>query len=270
MLLDNKVGIITGAGSGIGRASAVRMAKEGADLGLFDISEAGLEETKRLILAVAPDARVICLKVDVSSESQVKEAVESVTGTLGKLNVAFNNAGVIKGNGKVGELDTEAWEREFRINFFGAVYCSKYQIQQMLKNDEPGAMVFTSSVGGIIGTPFGASYCCSKSALASLARVIMCDYADQNIRANAVCPGQIDTPMYRGIMANVVGDDPDAINEFIYKQNPQRRLCRPEEVAAVVTFLLSDQASYINGATVPVDGGNMGTNPAYDLMHFKP
>jgi NAD(P)-dependent dehydrogenase (short-subunit alcohol dehydrogenase family) len=202
-------------------------------------------------------------------EEQVRDAVASVTETFGKLNIAFNNAGVIMGGAKVGDVDTQRWEREIRINFFGAFYCAKYEILEMLKNGEPSSMVFTSSVGGLIGTPMGAAYCCAKAALIELAKVITCDYAARGIRANAICPGQIDTPMYRGLLRGSAGDNPEDVDDFIRRQNPQRRLGNPEEVAAAVAFLLSDEASHISGIALPVDGGHVATNLAYFLREYK-
>ena len=265
MLLKNKVGIVTGAASGMGRAASIRLVREGARLGLFDISEEGLAGTKAEIEAQFPDAEVICLKVDVSSEEEVKNAVEHVSGHFGKLNIAFNNAGILSGGGPIRDVDTAEWERSFRINFFGGLYCSKYEAQQMLKSGEPGSIVLNSSVGGLIGTAGGSAYSCAKAALITLAKSMACDLSADGIRTNAICPGQIDTPMYQGILTRRFGDDAEAKQRFLNLQNPQHRLGLAEEVAAVVAFLLSDEASHITGTALPIDGGHMATNAAYSV-----
>ena len=262
MLLKDKVGIVTGAGSGIGRAVAVRCAQEGALLAIFDISEQGLAETKARILAACPTAEVLCLRVDVSDEENVKSAVAETAAHFGKLNFAHNNAGVPMSPGKVGDVDTKAWERVVRINLFGNFYCAKYEIREMLKNDEPSSILFTSSVGGLIGTPTSSDYVCSKHALVGLAKTITCDYAEAGIRANCICPGQIATPMWETVNSRFA-DDPEGFERFNRSQNPMRRLGRPEEIAATAVFLLSEESSHITGVALPVDGGHVATNASY-------
>ena len=262
MLLYDKAGIVTGAGTGIGRACARRFAKEGAKLALFDVSDDALEQTKALILADDPSAEVICLNVDVSDESAVKSGVERAAGAFGKLDFAHNNAGVMMTQAPVGEVDSDKWERVIRINLFGAFYCAKYEIQQMLKSGNGGSIVFTASVGGLMGTPGASDYVCSKHAVIGLMRSIMCDYADKGIRSNAICPGQIETPMWEAINS-VKFDSPEEYARFNASHNPMRRLGMPEEIAAAAAFLLSDEASHITGTALPVDGGHSATNAAY-------
>jgi NAD(P)-dependent dehydrogenase (short-subunit alcohol dehydrogenase family) len=262
MLLKDKVGIVTGAGTGIGRACARRFAKEGAKLALFDISEENLVGTRELILADHPTAEVFCLNVDVPSEENVKAAVEQTVTKYGKLNFAHNNAGVMMTRAPVGEVDSASWERVVRINLFGSFYCAKYEIQQMLKNNEPSSIVFTSSVGGLIGTPCASDYVSSKHGIIGLTKAIVCDYADKGIRANAICPGQIETPMWENVNSSV-RSDPAAYAQLNRTQNPMRRLGLPEEVAAAAAFLLSEEASHITGVALPVDGGHLATNAAY-------
>ncbi|SHI14487.1 NAD(P)-dependent dehydrogenase, short-chain alcohol dehydrogenase family [Sporobacter termitidis DSM 10068] len=262
MLLKDKVGIVTGAGTGIGRACSIRFAREGAKLALLDISDSQLSETKALIAAENSEAKVICLNVDISDEESVKMAMENTIAEYGKLNFAMNNAGVMMTRAPVGEVDCKAWERVVRINLFGSFYCAKYEIQQMLKNDEPSSIIFTSSVGGLIGTPSASDYVCSKHAIIGLAKSIVCDYADKGIRANAICPGQVATPMWESVNGRV-RNDPEAYAKLNRTQNPMRRLALPEEIASVAAFLAAEESSHITGVALPVDGGHLATNAAY-------
>jgi NAD(P)-dependent dehydrogenase (short-subunit alcohol dehydrogenase family) len=172
MLLKGKAGIVTGAGTGIGRACAVRFARDGAKVALLDISGDNLEETKELIQREAPGSEALCLVADVSVEESVAEAVDLAASAFGKLNYAMNNAGVMMTRAAVADVDSKDWERVLRINLFGAFYCAKYQIRQMLKSNEPCSIVFTSSVGGLIGTPSASDYVCAKHAVIGLAKSI--------------------------------------------------------------------------------------------------
>jgi len=262
MLLENKVGVVTGAGMGMGQASAIRLAKEGAKLSLLDISDKDLEITKSMIMDAVPDAEVLCIHADISDEQNVSFAMEKTVQTFGKLNFAFNNAAVMMTQAPVGEVDSRAWERVIRINLFGSFYCAKYEIQQMLKNDEPCSIIFNASVGGLLGTPSASDYVCSKHALIGLTKAIVCDYAEKGIRANAICPGQIDTPMWSAVTGTMVSGSEEQA-KLNRTQNPMRRLGRPEEIAAVVAFLASEQSSHITGVALPVDGGHVATNATY-------
>ena len=262
MQLQNKAGIITGAGTGIGRACALRFAAEGARLALFDLAGETLAKTEKLIKAANPSSEVLCFNVDVSDESAVKSGVESAADAFGRLDFAHNNAGVMMTPAPVGEVDSEKWERVMRINLFGAFYCAKYEIQQMLKAGNGGSIIFTASVGGLIGTPSASDYVCSKHAVIGLMRSIMCDYADKGIRSNAICPGQIETPMWEAINAPRFSS-PGEYARFNAAQNPMRRLGLPEEIAAAALFLASDEASHITGVALPVDGGHVATNATY-------
>jgi NAD(P)-dependent dehydrogenase (short-subunit alcohol dehydrogenase family) len=174
----------------------------------------------------------------------------------------MNNAGVMMTRAPVGEVDSKAWERVVRINLFGAFYCAKYEIQQMLKSGEPSSIIFTSSVGGLIGTPASSDYVCSKTAIIGLAKAIVADYADKGIRANAICPGQIETPMWESVN-DKTHMDPGAYAKMNRSKNPQRRLGQPEEIAAAAAFLASEESSHICGVALPVDGGHVATNASY-------
>ena len=260
MLLENKVGVITGAGNGMGRASALRAAKEGAKLTLLDIAD--MTDTERMIKEAVTAASVMCLRIDITDEDAVAGAMEKTVETYGKLSFAFNNAGVMMTRAPVGEVDSRSWERVVRINLFGTFYCAKYEIQQMLKDSEPGSIIFNASVGGLIGTPTASDYVASKHAIIGLMRAVMCDYADKGIRSNAICPGQIETPMWENVNS-AFRDNPQAYAKLNRTQNPMRRLGSPDEIAAVVAFLASDESSHITGVALPVDGGHIATNAAY-------
>lgn len=260
MLLSGKCGVVTGAGVGIGRACAMRFAKEGANVALLDISDDDVAETRELILRETPDAELLCINVDISDEQGVKEAINKTAVTFGKINYAMNNAGVMMTRLPVAEVDSKDWERVMRINLFGTFYCAKYELQHMLKTNEPCSIVFTSSVGGLIGTPCASDYVCSKHAVIGLAKCIMADYSEYGIRSNAICPGQIETPMWKSVIDEA---DPDVYAKINRTQNPMRRLGLPEEIASVAAFLVSDESSHITGVALPVDGGHMATNATY-------
>ena len=260
MLLTGKAGVVTGAGTGIGRACAMRFARDGAKVALLDISGEALEETKELILRETPGAELLCLTVDISHEESVKAAIEKSASAFGKMNYAMNNAGTMMTRAPVAEVDSKDWERVVRINLFGSFYCAKYEILQMLKSGDPCSIVFTSSVGGLIGTPCASDYVSSKHAVIGLARCIMADYSEYGIRSNAICPGQIETPMWKSVINE---SDPDVYAKINRTQNPMRRLGLPEEIAAVAAFLVSDESSHITGVALPVDGGHVATNASY-------
>ena len=262
MMLNGKAGIIAGAGTGIGRACAQRFAGAGADIALFDVSDEKLEETKALILSETPAAKVLCLNVDVSNEAAVKSGVENAAKTYGRLDFAHNNAGVMMTPAPVGEVDSAKWERVIKINLFGAFYCAKYEIQQMLKAGNGGSIVFTSSVGGLIGTPNASDYICSKHAVIALMKAITCEYSEKGIRSNAICPGQIETPMWEAITSSRFSS-PEEYARFNASHNPMRRLGRPDEIADAALFLVSDESSHITGVALPVDGGHVATNATY-------
>ena len=205
---------------------------------------------------------MLCIEADVSDEISVAAAMEQTVSVFGKLNFAMNNAGVMMTRAPVCEVDSAAWERVVRINLFGAFYCAKHEIKYMLQTGEPSSVIFTSSVGGLIGTPSASDYVCSKHAVIGLTKSIVCDYAEQGIRANAICPGQIETPMWESLSGDLIGDR-EAYAKQNRTQNPMRRLGLPEEVAAVAAFLASEESSHITGVALPVDGGYVATNAAY-------
>ncbi|MBV8772371.1 MAG: SDR family oxidoreductase [Deltaproteobacteria bacterium] len=247
-ILDGKVALITGAGSGIGRATAKIFAREGAQLVIVDVIPQAAQET--LEAAKQVGARAVCLTADVSKSSEVDAAVARTVAEFGRLDCAFNNAG-IEGEPALTHKCTEAnWNRVLAINLSGVWLCMKAEIAQMLKQGRGGAIVNTSSVAGIAGAIGGPAYVAAKHGVAGLTRAAALEYGRHNIRVNAVCPGPIRTPMLGRLMQFTK----DAEQRMV-RSEPLKRLGEPEEIGETVAWLCSDRASYVTGLPMPVDGG---------------
>lgn len=244
----DKVVLVTGGGSGIGRATALAFAQAGAQVVVSDVSVGGGEETVRLIQEA--DGKASFLKADVSVVAEVQALIEKIVADFGRLDIAFNNAGIPGDLGKTADCSIENWERVVAVDLNGVFYCAKFELQQMLKQGE-GIIVNMASVAGLVGTPFGApAYVASKHGVVGLTRSMALEYARSNIRVNAVCPAFTDTPILDPLRAY----DPAMVDRFADRQ-PLGRLGKPEEVAAVVLWLCSPAASFITGAAIPIDGG---------------
>jgi NAD(P)-dependent dehydrogenase (short-subunit alcohol dehydrogenase family) len=248
-ILDQKVALITGAASGIGRATALIFAREGARLILADVAEDGGNGTLQMLKQTAPEA--IFIKTDVANSQQVEAAVSRAVEHFGRLDCAFNNAG-IGGAGKLThEYSEEEWNRVIATNLTGVWLCMRAEITQMLKQGS-GAIVNTSSIMGLTGAIRVPAYTAAKHGVAGLTRAAALEYARHGIRINAVCPAPIYTPMLMDAFKN----RPD-IEERYARSEPMKRLGQPEEVGEAVAWLCSDRASYITGHPLPVDGGYM-------------
>jgi meso-butanediol dehydrogenase / (S,S)-butanediol dehydrogenase / diacetyl reductase len=248
--LSEKVAIITGAANGIGRATAVLFAAEGAKLVLADVNEEGLKET--LDLVKKEDGEAIGRKTDVSMEEEVKALVDLALKTYSQIDILCNNAGI---GGDLAKLETEneeTWKRVFGVNVLGAVFGSKHVAGHMMAR-KSGAIVNTASVAGIRGGAGGNAYSASKGALINFTQTSACDLGGFGVRVNAVCPGLIETGMTK--RAFEYARSAGKIEKMGYRCE-LRRYGRPEEVAAAILFLASDDASYITGQALPVDGGN--------------
>lgn len=247
-ILEGKAAIITGAGSGIGRATAKIFAREGAKLLISDVvAEAGTETLEALRAA---GAAAIFMKVDVSKASDVAAMVAKAVETYGRIDCAFNNAG-IEGEGAVThKCSEENWHRVISINLTGVWLCMKAEIEQMLKQGGGGAIVNTSSLAGLAGSVGGPAYVASKHGVAGLTKTAALEYGRHGIRVNAVCPGPIRTPMMQRIMRGSA----EAEQRFI-RAEPLKRFGDPEEIGESVAWLCSDRASYVTGLAMPVDGG---------------
>lgn len=239
-----KVAFITGAASGIGRAAAAAFAAEGARVAILDRTADALKETELVLRGAGYE--VLALACDVSSADQVEAAVRQVVERFGRLDIAFNNAGVENKAAPLHEIELEEWNRVLDINLRGTFLCMKHEIAQMVRQGS-GAIVNTSSGAGIRGVAGGASYAASKHAIIGLTKSAALDYARQNIRVNAVLPGNIETPM----MDRFTGGD---IQKAIDLE-PVGRLGKPEEIAEAVLWMCSDLGGFVTGSSVVIDGG---------------
>jgi NAD(P)-dependent dehydrogenase (short-subunit alcohol dehydrogenase family) len=244
--MDGRVAWVTGAASGIGLESALRLAREGAAVAGLDLEESA--DWKRVALA-APAASFHA--VDVRDEAGQREAAEAVVRDHGRIDVLVTAAGVA-GGGPVHLLDTEEWQRVQDINLKGTFLSAKVALPQMLEQ-RSGSIVTIASVEGLEGAEGGSTYNASKGGVILLTKNLAMDYGRMGIRANCVCPGFIDTPLFR----SVVGGEgfPAQYRDRIREQHELGRFGRPEEVAAAVLFLGSDDASFVSGVALPVDGG---------------
>jgi len=250
MRLKERVALITGGASGIGLATAKQFLKEGAKVAIADISDesgkCAIEELKTL----SPE--VIFIRADVSKEDDAKRMVEETVKKFGRLDILFNNAGIWL-EGRVEDLPVEKWDHIMSINLRGPFLCSKYAVPQMKKQGK-GVIINNSSCNGIIGDYGDPAYCASKGGVALLTRAMALDYAKENIRVNAICCGEIETPMFEH-EARVQNKPIDQYREEIASCHPMGRLGKPEEAAKAVAFLASDDSSFVTGILLSVDGG---------------
>ena len=246
--LHGRVALVTGAGSGIGRASALAFARAGAKVVVSDVSPQSGAETTELIREAGGEVTFIA--ADVSDGEQVAALIDGVRGRYGHLDCAHNNGGIEGPLSTVVDLDENDWDRVIGINLKGVWWCLKHQIPMMLERGR-GAIVNTASVSGLKGfPPLLPAYVASKFGVVGLTAVTARFYASRGIRINAVCPGAIDTPMLGRI-----GEGAQRLGISLVAENPAGRLGAPAEVADAVVWLCSDAASFITGQTLTIDGG---------------
>ncbi len=243
---ENKVALVTGGSSGIGRATAIAFAREGAKVVVAARRVKEGEETVGLIKEAGSEG--IFIPTDVSVEEQVQTLIEKTIDIYGQLDFAFNNAGVYNA-APITEVSVDIYEKTFAVNVKGVLLCMKYEILQMLKNG-CGSIINTSSVAGLTGIENQSIYNASKHAILGLTKVAALETARSNIRVNAVCPGVIDTEMPRPFF-----DTPRV--KQILEMHPMGRVGQPEEVATAVVYLCSEKASFITGQSLAIDGGFM-------------
>jgi len=247
--LDGKTALVTGAGSGIGRAASLAYAREGARVVVADVNVEGGEETVQQIKEAGGEA--VLVHVDVSQADDTQAMVAQAVEAFGSLDCAFNNAGISGGTDRHLTADylEEDWDRVMGINLKGVWLCMKAEIPQMIKQGG-GAIVNTASIAGLVGIRGTAAYVAAKHGVAGLTRATALEYASQGIRINAVCPGYIQTPLVQGIFDRV-----DGYQEEVAARHPLGRLGQPTEIAEAVLWLSSDAASFMTGHNMAVDGG---------------
>ncbi len=245
--LTDKVALVTGGSSGIGREVATILAREGARVAVSDITATGGHETVALIRQAGGEA--VFFEADVSQPAAVEGLIADVVSTYGRLDCAHNNAGIEGEGAFMADYSAEGWDQVLAINLTGVWLCMKYEISQMLKQGS-GAIVNTASAAGLLGFKGGAAYVASKHGVVGLTKTAALEYANSGIRINAVCPGAIDTPM----MGRITGGRTRSIERMVAGE-PAGRMGQPQEVAEAVVWLCSDAASFVTGHAMSIDGG---------------
>jgi NAD(P)-dependent dehydrogenase (short-subunit alcohol dehydrogenase family) len=249
-ILDGKVALVTGGASGIGRATAVAMAREGARLAVADRAEESASGTVALINAAGGQA--IAIGGDVTREADVEAMVARTVAAFGRIDCAFNNAGIAgravgPAGQRIHELSQTAFDTMLAVNLTGVFLCLKHEIRQMLAQGGGGAIVNTASIAGLVGLPTSAHYVAAKHGVVGLTKTAAMEYAQDGIRVNCVNPGYVRTPMTKETM--------EARGDEILAKVPMHRMGTPEEIAEAVVWMCSDKASFMTGAAQIVDGG---------------
>jgi NAD(P)-dependent dehydrogenase (short-subunit alcohol dehydrogenase family) len=245
--LVGRIALVTGGGGGIGRATALAYAREGATVAVVDIDGAAARDVAREVSALGGEA--MSLETDVSRSDQVAAMVEQIVARFGRLDIAFNNAGIDIEHEPLAKATEETFDRLMSVNVKGVWLCMKFEIQQMLTQGS-GAIVNTSSVGGLVGAPRQPIYGATKHAVLGMTKAAAVEYGRKGIRINAVCPGIIRTEM----MDRAIARDPRR-EAYIEQAHPIGRVGEAEDIARVVVFLSSDDAAFVVGHSMAVDGG---------------
>ncbi len=248
-LVQGKIALVTGGGSGIGRATAIALAREGAKVMIADYVPEGGDGTVNMIKGKGGDASFV--RADVSVTKQVEAMVNKTVETYGRIDIAFNNAGIVGRMGNTVEATEENFDSIIATNLKGVWLCMKYEIPQMLKQGG-GAIVNTSSTAGLVAVEAMSAYIASKHGVIGLTKTAALEFAQKNIRVNCVCPGLTNTPMVRRMF-----DTGQANEQEFLAGEPVGRIGQPEEIAAGVVWLLSDAASFVTGHPLTIDGGSV-------------
>jgi NAD(P)-dependent dehydrogenase (short-subunit alcohol dehydrogenase family) len=248
---DGKVAIVTGASGGLGRAVAIIFAKEGAKVALCSRRISEGQETAQMIRDIGGEA--LYVQCDIAKSDQVIEFVKETIDTFGSLDCAVNNAGIIGKTVSLLDYPEDDWDDVVNVNLKGTWFCMKYEIPEMLKQGK-GGIVNVSSVVGLVGDISGvAPYTATKHGIVGLTKSAALEFATRGVRINTICPGFIDTDMLKPIFD--AADDKEATRNILEEEQAMNRIARPEEIAHAAVWLCSDEASYITGAAIPVDGG---------------
>ena len=248
-LLNEKIILVTGGSTGIGRATSEILAREGATVIIGDIQDKEGEETVAAIIKAGGVAEYY--HMDVVNFEQVEHVITDIVSRYGSLDGAHNNAGIEGPASKVLDYPADEWDRVMRVNLTGVFNCIKCEVKQMIAQENGGSIVSTASVAGLVGVAGSASYNASKHGVVGLTKTVALEYATRKIRVNAICPGFIETPM----LNRLTGDENNKIKEKMLVQVPMRRIAAPSEIGEAVAWLLSAKASYMTGVALPVDGG---------------
>jgi NAD(P)-dependent dehydrogenase (short-subunit alcohol dehydrogenase family) len=250
-ILAGKVALITGSASGIGRATALLFAREGAAVSVVDLDEAGGQAVAQMI--VDEGGQAIFVRCDVSHTADCQRAVRQTVDELGGLDILFNNAGIIR-RASVLETSEEEWDRVMAVNVKSVFLLSKYAIPVMAQAGA-GVIINTASGWGLVGGRKAAAYCASKGAVVLLTKAMALDHGQQNIRVNCLCPGDTDTPMLRDEAQQLGESDERFLAEAA--QRPLQRIGQPEDIAQAALYLASDASSFVTGTALVVDGGGL-------------
>jgi NAD(P)-dependent dehydrogenase (short-subunit alcohol dehydrogenase family) len=243
---DGKTAIVTGAGSGIGRATAIRLAVEGASVACLDVVADNLEETVEALAILG--GKAVAYRCDVTDEAQVNETVHAVASALGRPEVVCNVAG-IGTFAHTAEMPLATWDRILAVNLTGTFLVSKAALAYMLEAPG-GSIVNVASTSGLMGAAYSAAYCASKGGVVMFTKALAIEYADRGVRVNAVAPGGVDTPLIASFEIPEGGD-----RKHVYRITSRMGFCTPDQVAAAIAFLASDESAYTTGAVLAVDGG---------------
>jgi NAD(P)-dependent dehydrogenase (short-subunit alcohol dehydrogenase family) len=251
--LDKKIAFVTGAGSGIGESIARLFARQGAQVVLGDIRQDAAERVVGEIQAEGGSARAE--QLDVTVESEVSEALERVVASEGRLDILVNNAG-ISHVGNILETSVEDWERVMGVNARGVFLCAREGVRQMLAQSPAGGVLINmSSVAATIGIERRLPYCASKGAVLALTRSVAIDFVTQGIRCNAICPGTVQTPFVDGYLARNFAGHEDQVRQQLHARQPIGRMGLPDEIAHAALYLASDEAAFVTGSALVIDGG---------------